>query len=239
MVRFGLFAATLLLVTVVGWEARADAGDRRDDFAAPKVNEGAIPETKVGADPGKAVVIVGLAATDANEANLYAGLRFRVVDTASDKFFHDWLPGKQLPAFTVSKKTHKQYIISDRIDPTVIEYLTVEVPPGDWILTEIVTQGRGNSHTTHLTTQKVERYGHRSSKLPYEPADALGPRLTVAAGEVVYIGTFVVDVVKFPARLVRFWRDEAGAKAAMAKSPDLQAKLVTRDMTWKKAAQRP
>lgn len=227
MVRFGLFAATLLLATFLAHDARADAGDRRDDFAAPKVNEGAIPETKKGSNPQKALVVVGLAATSADDYNERIGLSFRRYDSVAKEFTKSGEYGTGGEHFYVSRETRKglMHMLGDKIDPKVPVYVTAEAEPGEWILIALLNGAARQARTTHLATKHY----------PYKAADSIGPMISVRAGEVVYVGNFLLDVSRFPANLVQISRDEAAAKAFLAESPELQAKLITRPLIPKKS----
>ena len=47
-----------------------------------------------------------------------------------------------------------------------------------------------------------------------------------APGQVTYIGNFVFDIRSFPARISRYHRDDAGAKAYLAQSPRIDAPFI-------------
>jgi len=92
----------------------------------------------------------------------------------------------------------------DPCDMREMAWHVLQVPPGDYQLSEIgalASMGNGQRYTT---TRLL---------------DGVGLITRVAAGEIVYIGDFTLDLVSGPAKMTRYGRDVEAAQRAVAALP--------------------
>ena len=100
----------------------------------------------------------------------------------------------------------------ERCDQTHMYHVVLSVAPGDYRLAQLGTFNAVGA----LQVSNTTRFKRPSFTLHLEP------------GEIVYIGDFVFDVVAFPAKLVRYSRDDSGAKAALRSYANVHGDIVFR-----------
>jgi hypothetical protein len=149
------------------------------------------------------------------------GLWFGRYDPNTGEWLND---GALSDKFHVAKETRVPFNFSGKtIDATAPSYVVVEVNPGDWVLW-------GISNTFGMANRATRLIPPGDDKL----SNARGPRFTVRPGEIVYIGTFHVNPVVFPAQLVRMTREDAAAHQAVAGYPRVQGNVSFRAVRLEK-----
>ncbi|MCC6468364.1 MAG: hypothetical protein IT563_08580 [Alphaproteobacteria bacterium] len=220
-----LAAASLAfgLLALVGAGGGVRADDRDDSSVTPRVGEQEMPQSNMGVDPTKAVVVVGLAANDDENIELV-----RLLFGRNDPATGDWMKdGFLRDEFAVERRTRSFfYKVGEKVDPTVPVYRVAEINPGEWVLHSLYAvygKEKKENRTTKLFPKGQEKLG-----------ESTGPRFVVKAGEVVYIGTYVLNATDFPAQIVRVTRDDDAAKQAFAAQSKLQSAPVWRPVYQKK-----
>ena len=102
-------------------------------------------------------------------------------------------------------------------------YHTVEVKPGDYILSTAIV----SAYRTYITNfHEMPSWTNWSSSASVRSSRA--PRISVAAGEIVYIGDYYFFPTAFPARLTGLEWNPTAAQAHVAATLKTPVKLIER-----------
>ena len=192
--------------------------DRNFSFADPKTHN-------------DAVVVVGLQA-DPPETGQFQnlGLSFQRYDPATDT-----LASGERPFGVVTANCSA----SGGCDGfRNAHYVMLHVPAGSYVLKGIYTVTRPSPLSfDRITVHTTSLVGLETQKGPRGPTTALstsgavraGLRYYFGGGEIVYLGDFVIDAIRFPARILRIERHDERAEPIAKAIPGTQgAPLVFR-----------
>jgi hypothetical protein len=221
-IRLAFLVLGILMSATWTTGLRADSKDDDRNFDAPRSSGSKSGETpSPQTSPKKAVIVIGLASTRSEARSESIGLIFKRVDPATKAWAKAGLFGGGVDHFNARRDTRHGVLhyLGAKIDPTNPEFVTHEINPGEWILTDLI-----NGTATTRRTESTQLF--RSKDLT--PENAVGPRFRVWEGEVVYLGTFYLDVTGFPAKFAKHAIDEQAAKESLKDQPAMQQKLSYR-----------
>jgi hypothetical protein len=171
------------------------------------------PATSFDRQSADAIVIVGI------EANKTTNLLFTLYDPATHN-----LAGTDVATNGFSAKS----ALFDHARMTVHR-----VKPGTYALFEITISAPQRDMSTGLmrAVPVTTKFGRRDRALPGGGAiNADAPSFTVGAGEIVYVGDFVVNnaYALGPSRVEAVKLDEAAARAVLARYPNIKGEMQMR-----------
>lgn len=150
----------------------------------------------------KAVVVIGVASTVEDGRVSRLGLWFGRHDPATGEWLRDEMLSDK---FFAEKEVSRNWFSGQSLDATQPNYVVLEVNPGEWTAWAIANTFGMVNRSTRFIPRGEDRLGA-----------SVGPRFSIKAGETIYIGTFRINPVTFPAQLVAITREDGAARQALA-----------------------
>jgi hypothetical protein len=113
------------------------------------------------------------------------------------------------------------------------QYRTIKIPPGHYAVASVGWDSRATSEIPHdwsrPPSSRLTTYARKEGWKDIRVGEAA--RFTVAAGEIVYLGTFKFDARPLPAKLLSYRFDNSAAEAAVRQFGRVSGPVVPRSIT--------